>query len=81
MMAAIFLVGLCSRRFAVEAVANHACLPSSSSVIVTKLTEFRVQTAAGNNEWLPTLFQIVFVFVTVEAVPPVSSEGGGTGGG
>ena len=79
-MAAILVV-VRVRRFSVAAVANHACLPSSASVIVTKLTEFRVQTAARINEWMLTLFERVCVFVTIEAVSPVFSEGSGAGGG
>ena len=80
-MAAVFLLVVRARRFAVAVVANHACLPSSVSVIVTKLTVFRVQTAARINEWVPTLFERGDVFATVEAVPPVFSEGSGAGGG
>ena len=68
-------------RFAVAVVASHACLPSSVSVIVTKLTEFKVQTAAPINEWVPTIYEVVSVFMTVEAMPPVFSEGSGAGGG
>ena len=45
-----FLVVVRARRFAVAAVASHAYLPSSVSVNVTNLTEFRVQTAARINE-------------------------------
>ena len=59
-MAAISLVGVRARRYAVAAVDNHACLPSSLSFIVTKLTEFRVQTAT-RNERVSTLFKRVCV--------------------
>ena len=76
-----FLVVVRARRFAVAALVNHACLPSSVSVIVTKLTEFKVQTAAPINEWVPTIYEVVSVFMTVEAMPPVFSEGSGAGGG
>ena len=37
-----FLMAVRARRLAVAAVASHACLPPSVSVIVTNLTEFRV---------------------------------------
>ena len=74
-MEAICLEVVRTRRFAVAAVADHACFPSSVSVIVTKFTEFRFQTAARINEWVPTLFERVRVFVIVEAVPPVFSGG------
>ena len=80
-MATIFLVVVRASRFAVAVVASHACLPSSVSVIVTKLTEFKVQTAAPINEWVPTIYEVVSVFMTVEAMPPVFSEGSGAGGG
>ena len=70
-----------ARRFAVAVTADHACLPSSASVIVTKLTEFRVQKATRIDEWVPKPFDRVCVFVAVEAVPPVFSEGSGAGGG
>ena len=70
-----------ARRFTVAAIASHACLPSSVSIIVAKLTEFRVQTASRINEWVPTIFGGVSVFVTVAAMPPVISEGSGAGGG
>ena len=57
-------------RFAVATVGSHVCLPSSVSVIVTKLVELRVQVAARINKWVPTMFERVGVFVTVKAVPP-----------
>ena len=68
-------------RFAVATVGSHVCLPSSVSVIVTKLVELRVQVAARINKWVPTMFERVGVFVTDEAVPSVFSEGSGAGGG
>ena len=49
MMATIFLVVVCARIFAVSAVADHACLPTSVCVIVAMLAKFRVQTAARIN--------------------------------
>ena len=79
-MVTIVLVVVRGGRFAVAA-ANHACLPPSASVIVTKLAEFRVQTAARIDEWVPTIFERLGVLVTVEAMPPVFSEGSGAGGG
>ena len=70
-----------TRRLAVAAVASHACLLPSVSVIITKLAEFRVQTVARVNEWVPTISERVGVFVAVEAMSPVFSEGSGAGGG
>ena len=43
------------------------------------MAEFRVQTALRIDEWAPTIFLRVGVFVTVETMPPVFSEGSGTG--
>ena len=63
------------------AVASQACLPPSVSVIVTKLAEFRVQAAGCINDWVPTISEKVGVFVAIEAMPPVFSEGSGAGGG
>ena len=51
------------------------------SVIVTKLVEFTVQTAVRVNEWEPAVSERVGVFVAVEAMSPVLSEGSGAGGG
>ena len=51
------------------------------SVIVTKLVEFTVQTAVRVDEWMPTVSERVGVFVTVEAMSPVFSEGSVAGGG
>ena len=79
-MATIFLVVVRARRLAVAAVAN-TCMAPSVSVIVTKLAEFRVQTAARINEWLHIISERVGVFVAVEAMSPVISEGTGAGGG
>ena len=45
------------------------------------MAEFRVQTAARINEWALTIFDGVGIFVTVEAMTPVLSEGSGAGGG
>ena len=70
-----------ARRFAVAAVASHVFLPPSVSVIVTKVAEFRVQAAARINEWVPTISERVGVFVAVEAMSQVFSEGSGAGGG
>ena len=70
-----------ARRLAVAAVASHTCLPPSVSVIGTKLAGFRVQTAARINEWVPTISERVGVFVAVEAMSQVFSEGSGAGGG
>ena len=80
-MATRFLMVVRARRFAVAAVTSHACLPSSVSVIVTKLAEFRVQTASRINDWVPVISERVGVFGTVEAMPPVFSEDSGAGGG
>ena len=56
-------------------------MPPSVSVIVTKLTGFRDQTAARVNEWMTTVSERVGVFMAVEAVSPVFSKGSGAGGG
>ena len=45
------------------------------------MAEFRVQTAARINEWALTIFDGVGIFVTVEVMTPVLSEGSGAGGG
>ena len=76
-----FLMAVRARRFAVAVVARRACLPPSISVIVTKLAEFRVQTASRINEWVPTISERVSAFVAVEAMPPVFSEGSSAGRG
>ena len=76
-----FLVVVHARRFAVAALVNHACLPSSVRVMVTKLAKFRIQAAARINEWVPTIPERVGVFVAVEAMSLVFSEGSGAGGG
>ena len=81
MMPTIFLVVVRSRRFAVSAVADHACLPTSVRVIVAKLAKFRVQAAACINERMSTMLEGVVVFVAVEAKPPVISEGISASGG
>ena len=62
-MVTIFLVAVRVRRFAVSAVADHACLPPSVCVIVVKFVKFRVQTAARINERMPTMLEGVVVFV------------------
>ena len=79
-MATIFRVVVRARRLAVAAVASHTCLPPSVSVIVTKLAEFRVQTAARVKKWSPTVSERVGVFMAVEAMSPFFSEGSGAGG-
>ena len=76
-----FLVVVRARRLAVAAISSHTCLPPSISVIVTKLAEFRVQTASRINDWVPVISERVGVFGTVEAMPPVFSEDSGAGGG
>ena len=60
--------------FAVSAVENHACLPTSACVIVAKLANCRVQTPAGINERISTMLERVVVFVAVGAKPLVFSE-------
>ena len=70
----IFLVVLAGR-VAVAAIASHTCVPPSVSIIITKLAEFRVQTAARVNKWVPTVSEGVCVFVAVETKSPVFSEG------
>ena len=50
-------------------------LPTSVLVIVAKLAKFRVQTAARNNEKMPTMLEGVVVFVAIEAKPPVVPGG------
>ena len=64
-----------ARRFVVSAVADHARVSTSVSVIVAKLAKFRVQAATGTNERMPTVLDGMVVFVAVEAKPPVFSEG------
>ena len=81
MMATIFLVVVRARRFAVSAVTDHACLPTSGCVIVAKLSKSKVQTAARINERMPTMLKGVVIFVAVEAKPPVFSEGISASGG
>ena len=56
-------------------------MPPSVSVIVTKLAVFRVQTATGVNKGVSAVSERVRVFVAIEAMPPVFSEGIGPGGG
>ena len=51
------------------------CLSTSVCVIVAKLAKFRVQTATGSNEKMPTMLEGMVVFVAVEAKPTVFSEG------
>ena len=76
-----FFVVMRARRLAVAAAASHTCLPPSVSVIVNKLTGFRVQTAARVNKWMPTVSEIVGVFMSVKVMSPVFSKGSGAGGG
>ena len=78
-MATICRVVVRTRRLAVAAVASHRCLPPSVSVTVTKLAEFRVQTAARVKKWLPTVSARVDVFMAVEVMSPFFS-GSGAGG-
>ena len=61
--------------FAVSAVSDHACLPTSVCVIVAQLAKFRVQSATRNNERMPTMLEGMVVFMAVEAKPLVFSEG------
>ena len=75
------LVVVRARRLAVAAVASHTCLPPSVSVIVTKLAEFRVQTATRVNKGVPAVSEGMCAFVAVETMSPVFSEGSGAGGG
>ena len=75
-----FLVVVRARRLAVAVIASHTCLPPSVSVIVTKLAEFRVQTAPRINECVPTISERAGVIVVVEAMSTVLSEGSGAGG-
>ena len=56
-------------------------MPSSVSVIVTTLAEFRVQTDTCVNKGVSAVSDRVRVFVAIEAMPPVFSEGSGAGGG
>ena len=52
-------------RLAAAAVASHTCLPPPVSVIVTKLAEFRVQTATRVNEGVCSVSERVRVFVAI----------------
>ena len=79
-IATIFL-GVRAIRRTVAAVASHTCLSPYVSVIVTKLAEFRVQTATHVNKGVSAVSERVRVFVAIEAMPPVFSEGSGAGGG
>ena len=56
-------------------------MSASVCVIIAKLAKFRIQTAARINERMPTMLEGVFVFVAVEAKPPVCSEGISASGG
>ena len=80
-MVTIYLVVVRVRRLSVAAVTSHTCLPPSVSVVVTNLAEFRVQTAARVNAWVPTVSERVGFFMAVEDMSPVFSEGNGAGGG
>ena len=60
-----FLMAVRARRFAVAVVARRACLPPSISVIVTKLAEFRVQTATRVNKGESAVSERVRVFVAI----------------
>ena len=55
--------GVNARGRSVAAVASHTCLPLSVSVIVTKLAEFRVQTATRVNKGVSAFSETVRVFV------------------
>ena len=70
-----------ARRRTVAAVASHTCLPPSVSVIATKLAEFRVQTATRVNKGVSAVSERVCIFVAIEAMSPIFSEGSGAGGG
>ena len=59
-------LGVRARRRSVAAVASHTCLPPSVSVIVTivtKLAEFRVQTATRVNKGVSAVTETVRIFV------------------
>ena len=79
MVATIFL-GVHARTLSVAAVASHTCMPPSVSVIVTKLAEFRVETATRVNKGVSAVSEIVRVFVAIKAMPPFFSGGSGAGG-
>ena len=68
------------RKRTVAAVASHTCVPPSASVFVTKLAELRVQTATRVNKGVSAFLERVFVFVAIEAMPPVFQKGSGEGG-
>ena len=74
-------MAVCARRLDVAAAASRTCLLPSVSVIVTKLAEFRVQTVARVNKEVLAVSERVRMFMTVEAMSPVFSEGSGAGGG
>ena len=60
----IFLVVLAGR-VAVAAIASHTCVPPSVSIIITKLAEFRVQTAARVDKGVRAGSERVRVFMEI----------------
>ena len=64
-MATVFLAVVRARRLAVAAVASHACLPPSVSVIVPKLAEFRVKTADRVNKGVSAVSERVRVLMAI----------------
>ena len=56
-------------------------MPPSVSIIVTKLAEFRVQTATRVYKEVSAVSERVRVFVAIQAMSPIFSEDSGAGGG
>ena len=62
-------------------VSYYACLPTTVRLtVVTELSEVRVEAAARTIEWLPTLPERMGVFVAVQTMAPVFSEGSSASG-
>ena len=73
-MATIFLEVVRARRFAVSAVADHACLPTTVCTVVAMLVRFRIQKDTRIIERMRTMLEGVVAFAAVEAKPPVFSD-------
>ena len=56
-------------------------MPPPVSTIFTQLSEFRVKTATRVNKGVSAVSERVRVFVAIQSMPPIFSEGSGAGGG
>ena len=63
------------------AVASHTCLPPPVSVIIVKLSEFRVQTATRVDKGVSAVLERMRVLVAIQAMSSIFAESGATGGG